>query len=249
MSFLKGNLITMADGYKKKIEELTVGELVKNGFGRNVFVTGVCNLNNFRRYVKKIDKAIKINNEIVCLRDQAFVGADENFYVLEGSNNSLFYELPFIMFNGYNKTCVNGANYNINSRLKPLEIGSIILKENGPVEVNSIEFLDTVVVDVNDNAVWDNFYNKNITDLNVEYASFMPIGPDIYRNKIGFNGTYIVDDYVCLAMQNAFWDYDKKINYPETDIITYMGPDGIIERKFKDQYLFVVNKKFVHVIR
>lgn len=239
MSFIKGNLITMADGSKKKIEDLAVGDIVKDGYGINVFVRGLTNLFNVEPWKTDYDqpsqKPIKINGEIVCIKDQIFMGADGYFYVLEGVNNNLLYPpkiLHFYFIADKNKF-LSANNFDIRNRIKTLQIGSVIMKETGPVEVNTIEILEPISFNPPEKDVWKDFYYNNNNDLNVSLSSFLDSGDSILKHKIGGRGTYIVDGYICLATQNPTWDYEKNIYDPSVNYGFVKGNDGIIQRFIK----------------
>lgn len=236
MSFFRGSLVTMADGSKKPIEDLVIGDVVFDGYEKNVLIRGLLNLYNTVPWRTDDNipgqKPIKINNEIVCMKDQIFMGADNNFYILNGLENELLYpkNIKNFYFIAHRNVIISAPNFNISSKIKKLEIGSIIMKDTGPVEVNSIEFLEPLVMKPNTKCVWKDFYFNNnhvIEEISVE--DFEPDSDDIIKHKVGGRGTYIVDGYICLSTQNKFWDYDKNVMIPEGKYHV-QELNGVIER-------------------
>jgi hypothetical protein len=236
MSFLPGNLITMSDDSKKKIEDLNVGDIVKNGYGKNVFVRGIRNLATtdhfFRGHDVPGERPVKINNEIVCMKDQVFIGADDYFYVIDGVNNDIMYNVNTMFFITYDYKLIGFVNFSIKDRTKELKIGSIIMKDTGPVKVETIEYLPPVIVKKHAKDIWEEFYYKNNDNLNARFTDFNPVSEPIIKHKIGWNGTYIVDGYICLSTQNEFWDYDlnQKVPGPTNQARFLNHPDGTVER-------------------
>lgn len=239
MSFLKGSLVTMADGSKKKIEDIKVGEIVRDGQGINSFVRGKANLKYnptfYNTKINKFENPIKINNEIVCMKDQHFLGADGNFYVLNGEENELNLNPDYLNVNYIVEyDCIlTYTNYIIKNKIKNLQIGSIIMKDTGPVEVNSIDHLPPLQLSLPKKNVWEEFYynNNDITE-GLDMNDYVEIRDDIFKHKLGYRGTYIVDGYICLASPNHFWDYanDCLDQNHETSVVKFEVVDGFVRK-------------------
>ena len=82
-------LVTLANGTKKTIEELMPGDFILGADNFPCHVFG-----RFRFGQEDLKKpCIKINDEIIATNDQAFLGADDYFYILNGINNEIFQKL------------------------------------------------------------------------------------------------------------------------------------------------------------
>lgn len=220
MSILSDNLITLANGSKIRAQDLSIGDVVADGYGNNVLIRGVRNFYDVHPWNSGLNPR-KINNEIVVLKDQIFMGADGYFYIIDGVDNDLFYFHLSTNFFTENVTLSSLHNYNIKDRTKKLEIGSIIMKDTGPVEVNSIEILDPIFPTP---CTWENYqYKSDLVDPSTVFK-IHPLGTGVYKHKVDVRGTYIVDDYICLAAQNEFWDYDNNVPVPPNKVYFMQDP-------------------------
>jgi hypothetical protein len=203
-------LVTLANGTKKVIEELMPGDLILDSDNFPCHVFG-----RFRFSQEDLKKpCIKINDEIIVTNDQAFLGADGYFYILDGINNEIFQKLNVciqycVSYNSFGLgEQLNGIN---ESLIKPLVVGSVLMKDTGEKTVDTIEVIvDPYTPTPPTKNFRTDWYDLDPSTLDVDSFNindFITLNDAAIKHRIARSGTYIVNGYKCLSVPNNQWDY------------------------------------------
>lgn len=206
-------LVSLANGTKKVIEDLMPGDLIldADNFPCHVFGRFGFTQEDFKK------PCIEINDEIIVTNDQAFLGADGYFYILDGINNVLFQKLNVCI-----QYCVSHNSFGLGEQLngidlsliKPLVVGSVLMKDTGEKTVDTIKVIDDPYTPTyptkNFRTDWYDL-DPSTLDINTfKVNDFLTTNNAAIKHRIARTGTYIVNGYKCLSIPNNFWDYVNK---------------------------------------
>jgi hypothetical protein len=206
--------IKLANGQLMNIEDVKASNWIldKNNFPNNV--RGVFNIPH-----KDTDTVIKINNELTCGSNLIFLGSDGLYYVYGGITNPAYVKMSrsvFHMFISNNDTISHRVFVGIpDNMIRNLEVGSILMTENGPKTVDSLEVLPDFFVDIPPTKDYiADHYSKDISEIdidNLDTNDFNTFYPLIKYIVVARTATCIVNGYICVSLPNNNWDYENDL--------------------------------------
>jgi hypothetical protein len=220
--------IKLANGQLINIENLDVGNWIldKNNFPTNV--RGKLNVPH-----KDTDIVIKINNELICGSNLIFVGSDGFYYVYGGISNPDYVKMcrsVFQRFISYNSTIANRVFVGIpDNMIRNLEVGSILMTEDGPKTVDSLEVLPDFFVDIPPTKDYlTDHYSKDISEIdidNLDTNDFNTFKPLLKYFVVARTASCIVNGYNCISLPNNNWDYENDVPMDENsfEVVSVKG--------------------------
>ena len=216
MAFLQNTntKIKLANGQLLDIEDIKASNWIldKNNFPTHV--RGEFNIPH-----RDTDIVIKINNELTCGSNLIFLGSDGFYYVYGGITNPSYVKssrsVPHLYIS-YDGTVANRIFVGIpDSMIRNLEVGSILMTENGPKTVDSLEVLPDFFVDIppTKDFIIDH-YSKDISEIdidNLDTNDFNTFYPVIKYIIVARSATCIVNGYICVSLPNNSWDYENDL--------------------------------------
>lgn len=131
--FLEGAPVTMADGSKKPIQDVKVGDSVLGAFGETNRVLAL------HRPILGAGSVVRINDEHSTTSHHPHVGADKQFFSIDPNRiSSMTYGKDHTVILGNGKKEVRRMTGLASGRIKKLEIGTVLQTSTGGRAVTSL---------------------------------------------------------------------------------------------------------------
>ena len=168
MPFIKNTntKVKLVNNTEINIEDLKAGDWILNKDAFPAHVRG-----HVLSTYKSHQKAIKINDELICTWDQIFIGADNFYYVYNGCDNQCFTEgnSKIMSYISYDDTIIYRPFVGLPENLvKNLEVGVVLQTIDGEKTVDTLEIIDIFeTLPASKDYIVD-LYSKDISEIDID---------------------------------------------------------------------------------